>query len=200
VAAPTPEPSLPARETREPVLYADARHPAVISAGNGVAFRVGVNLYATSESLTNGYGRIFRVEFPGALWSGTVVVHDRAGSGIALFSSDDTDYLPSVPPMELASAANLQPGARVRALRPKVETFITGTARATLGSFVGMRVDQKLVLLDVDLRSSPMLPGAPLLDDGGRVVSLVVRRREQDTDLFVAADHIAELVRRVPPR
>jgi hypothetical protein len=192
VAAPTPTPQpMPASDL--PLPAPDENQPALIRVGAGAAFLVARNLYATSESLSDGYGHIYPLRFPGALTSGAVIVHDRAGSGIALFSTE-TDYLPSVTPMPLASAARLRPGERVRALQPGYSRF-TGAARPVPGIFVGLRLEQRLVLFDIRLPGA-MVPGAPLLDDADHVVGIVVRRREQQEDRFVAADHISELVRK----
>ena len=187
-ATPTPPPASP-----RPPAAPDENQPALIKAGDGAAFLVGRNLYATSESLTDGYGHIHELKFPGGSDFGAVIVHDRAGSGIALFSTG-YDRLPAVAPMALASAANLRQGERVRALRPLPSMF-TGPARPAPGAFGGLRLEGRLVLLDSALEGA-VIPGAPILDDAGRVVGIVVRRREQEKNLFMAADHIAELVRR----
>lgn len=186
--AATPPPASP-----PPPAAPDENQPALISVEDGAAFLVGRNLYATSESLTDGYGHIYELKFPGGLDFGAVIVHDRAGSGIALFSTG-YDRLPSVAPMVLASAANLRQGERVRALRPLPSMF-TGPARPAPGAFGGLRLEGRLVLLDIALKGA-VIPGAPLLDDAGRAVGIVVRRRDQKENLFVAADHIVELVRR----
>ena len=177
-----------------PPTAPDEDQPALIFVGGGgAAFLVGRNLYATSESLTDGYGHISPLHFPGGMDNGAVVVHDRAGSGIALFSTE-WDRLPSVAPMVLASAANLRQGERVRALYPLPSRF-EGRGRPAPGVFGGLRLEGRLVLIDTALRGA-VIPGAPLLDDAGRAVGIVVRRRDQKENLFVAADHITELVRR----
>lgn len=189
-SAPAATPMPPA--SPRPPAAPDENQPALMKAGDGAAFLIGRNLYATSESLTDGYGHIYPLRFPGALTSGQVVVHDRAGSGIALFSTD-TDFMPSVAPMVLASAASLRAGDRVRALDPLPSMFI-GPARPAPGGFGGVRLEKTLVLLETALDGP--VTGAPILDDAGRVVGIVVRRREQEKNLFMAADQIAELVRR----
>ena len=96
--------------------------------------------------------------------------------------------------MVLASAANLRPGERVRALYP-LYSILTGPARPAPGLFGGVRLEQRLVLLDARLQGA-VIAGSPLLDDAGRVVGIVVRRREQKENRFVDAEHITELVRK----
>jgi hypothetical protein len=192
-SAPAATPMPPPASPPAPAAPDEDQPTLIFVGGGGAAFLVDRNLYATSESLTDGYGHIYPLHFPSGMDNGAVIVHDRAGSGIALFSTE-RDRLPSVAPMVLASAASLRQGERVRALYPLPSRF-EGRGRPAPGVFGGLRLEGRLVLIDTSLHGA-VIPGAPVLDDAGRVVGIVVRRRDQKEDLFVAADHIAELVRR----
>lgn len=147
--------------------------PSVISVRGGAAFAVAPGLYATSESLTDGYGHLADMIVPGGLGVGKVVAYDRENSGIAIVADDH----PPLPPMTLAGAASLGPGERLRSLYP-IPSAIPGRALPTPGVFGGIRLRERVVLLDLTL-SDPLLTGSPILDGADRVVGIVVGRRDQ---------------------
>src|SRR5262245_52788448 len=173
--SPTPPPAAAAPAPDE------ESQPGLIPAGVGAAFSVGPSLYATAESLSDGYGHLSGMRVQGALITGRVVAHDRARSGVAIVAIPD-----ALPSLSLVTSASLRPGQRIRALYPAAGV-IQRSALPIFGVFKGIVMENGVVRLAADLQGSLLLKGAPILDDDGRVVGIVVSRRDDDNLFFVAA-------------